>query len=222
MAFSRFTLNLSPLDDPTTGWDGSPFPMNGTATTGLGSVSATATSTINNPTSATATLQGISGTAQASISHYGVANSQFGSILASAQANINNETSASSQLGGLNASANYEIDVESVASALLGQLNGTAVATITPVDKPSNQGGAIYYHPNFVKNPKQFQQKPVEKPKPIQELKPVEKLKPVLKPNPSKTIKASASVTVNGVTAKAVGAIYWIAELDDLEVLELL
>ena len=63
MAFSRFTLNTSALDDATVGLDGSPFPMNATAQSGLDELIATATATIVNSTSAMAVLEGASASA---------------------------------------------------------------------------------------------------------------------------------------------------------------
>lgn len=140
----------------------------------------------------------------------------FGSLTGQATATINNQTSASASLGGATASATYEISGENIAAALLGQLSATATATVTPSKKPAGGGGRVFIQPNFPQRPK-----PVE-PQQIAEIKPVEEKKPVVKPKPIKTVKASSSVTLGGASAQAVGILAWVAELDDLEVLELL
>ena len=117
---------------------------------------------------------------------------------------------------GSETSATSETSEANLAAALLGQLTATARATVTPTNKPACSGGRLFLQPNFPQRPK-----PVE-PEPVEKIKPVEEQKPVVKPKPIRTIKASSSVTLGGTSAQAVGTLAWVAELDDLEVLELI
>tara|TARA_R110000822_G_scaffold63766_4_gene156589 strand:- start:362 stop:1081 length:720 start_codon:yes stop_codon:yes gene_type:complete len=239
MAFSRFTLDESQLNDTTVGLDGSPFPMNATATVSLGSLLTSATTTTTRfqlaestlgETVATATngitvnavasssLGSIEATAQTETSVFVSGASALGSISASAFATIGNETSGNALLGGVVAVATAQILSQNIASALLGQLAATATATITPFSKPVSAAGGVHFlHPAT---------KPIQKPKPIKVKEPelvVKKPKIVKpKPKPIQKVHGFASVMVGSTTAHAVGTILWVAELDDLEVLELL
>jgi hypothetical protein len=98
----------------------------------------------------------------------------------------------------------------------LGALIAQGQATVTPINKPASSGGRIFARPTPrpIINP--IQPKPEPQPELIVQPKP--------KPKPKKfaTIKATASVTVPPASVYALSSISWVAELDDLEVLELL
>jgi hypothetical protein len=237
MSVQRFTLGITQLDDA--GWgldgasgfvldsslldstdvlDGGQFLTLATASASLDGATASATSQTTNPVSASAQLGAAAAQATSKTINFASAQATLSGITAQALATINNETSASATLGGLVASATSDTTEPSIAAALLGQLTATATATIIPAKKPvSGIGGFQWSHPA---------PKPFLKPQPIKPLEPeliIEKPKPkVVKPKPIHIVKASASVTVQSPSVYAAGSISWIAELDDLEVLELI
>jgi len=153
MAFSRFTLNTSQLDDATVGLDGSPFPMNATGASSLGGTSATASATVKHFATGASSLGGTSSTASATVIHSAtgasslggtsatatatvvvpaVASADLGGLDASAQAKAKKSVSANADLGGLDASATTKVSKDVIASASLGGLDASAT---TKVDK---------------------------------------------------------------------------------------
>jgi hypothetical protein len=132
MAFSRFTLDTSELDDATVGLDGSPFPMNATGASSLGGTSATASATVKRFATGTSSLGGTSSTATATVVVPAVASADLGGLDASAKAKARKSVSANADLGGLEASATTKVDKDVIASASLGGLDASAT---TKVDK---------------------------------------------------------------------------------------
>ena len=100
MAFSRFTLNTSQLDDATVGLDGSPFPMQGTGASSLGGTSATASATVKRSATGTSSLGGTSSTASVTVKHSATGASSLNGISASASAIVRVPVTATSSLGG--------------------------------------------------------------------------------------------------------------------------
>jgi len=129
MAFSRFTLNTSQLDDATVGLDGSPFPLNATGTSSLGGVSANASATITKLASASSSLGGISASASAQSTIFPVLSSSLGGLDATATAQSEIFPILSSSLGGLDATAQASSTLFPVLSASLGGLSATASAS---------------------------------------------------------------------------------------------
>jgi hypothetical protein len=132
MAFSRFTLDTSELDDATVGLDGSPFPMNATGASSLGGTRATASATVKRFATGTSSLGGTSSTATATVVVPAVASADLGGLDASAKAKARKSVSANADLGGLEASATTKVDKDVIASASLGGLDASAT---TKVDK---------------------------------------------------------------------------------------
>lgn len=182
----------------------------------FGSAIAQATATTSNTDTATALLGGVQAEAVVLVTHDQSAETSLQGIDAQATAVINNETTAIATLGALSAQATSETQASNTASALLGSLLAQAQATVTPVNKPVSSGGRIFLHPapRPIINP--------IKPKPVLQPEVVIESKPKPKPKKFATIKATASVTVPSASIYALGSISWVAELDDLEVLELL
>lgn len=129
MAFSRFTLNTSQLDDATVGLDGSPFPLNATGTSSLGGVSANASAIITKLASASSSLGGISASATAQSTIFPVLSSSLGGLDATATAQSEIFPILSSSLGGLDATAEASSTLFPVLSASLGGLSATASAS---------------------------------------------------------------------------------------------
>jgi hypothetical protein len=129
MAFSRFTLDTSQLDDATVGLDGSPFPLNATGTSSLGGVSANASATITKLASASSSLGGISASASAQSTIFPVLSSSLGGLDATATAQSEIFPILSSSLGGLDATAQASSTLFPVLSASLGGLSATASAS---------------------------------------------------------------------------------------------
>jgi len=129
MAFSRFTLNTSQLDDATVGLDGSPFPMQATGASSLGGLSANASATITKLASGSSSLGGISASASAQSTIFPVLSSSLGGLdgLATAQSEI--FPILSSSLGGLDATAQASSTLFPVLSSSLGGLDATASAS---------------------------------------------------------------------------------------------
>jgi hypothetical protein len=131
MAYSRFTLNTSELDDATVGLDGSPFPMQATGASSLGGLSANASATITKLASGSSSLGGISASASAQSTIFPVLSSSLGGLdgLATAQSEIFPRLSAS--LGGLDATAQASSTLFPILSSSLGGLDATAQASST-------------------------------------------------------------------------------------------
>ena len=135
MAYSRFTLDTSELDDATVGLDGSPFPMQATGTSSLGGVSANASVTITKLASASSSLGGISASATAQSTIFPVLSSSLGGLDGVATARSTLFPVLASSLGGLDASATARATIFPVLSASLGGLDASASAqsTLFPV-----------------------------------------------------------------------------------------
>ena len=131
MAFSRFTLDTSQLDDATVGLDGSPFPLNATGTSSLGGVSANASATITKLASASSSLGGISASASAQSTIFPVLSSSLGGLDATATAQSELFPVLASSLGGLDATAQASSTLFPVLSSSLGGLDATASASAT-------------------------------------------------------------------------------------------
>ena len=131
MAFSRFTLNTSQLNDATVGLDGSPFPMQATGTSSLGGVSANASATITKLASASSSLGGISASASAQSTIFPVLSSSLGGLDATATAQSEIFPILSSSLGGLDATSQASSTLFPVLSSSLGGLDATASASAT-------------------------------------------------------------------------------------------
>jgi hypothetical protein len=131
MAFSRFTLDTSQLDDATVGLDGSPFPLNATGTSSLGGVSANASATITKLASASSSLGGISASASAQSTIFPVLSSSLGGLDATATAQSEIFPILSSSLGGLDATSQASSTLFPVLSSSLGGLDATASASAT-------------------------------------------------------------------------------------------
>jgi hypothetical protein len=129
MAFSRFTLNTSQLDDATVGLDGSPFPLNATGTSSLGGVSANASATITKLASASSSLGGVSASASAQSTIFPVLSSSLGGLDATATAQSELFPVLVSSLGGLDATATARSTLFPVLSSSLGGLDATASAS---------------------------------------------------------------------------------------------
>jgi hypothetical protein len=100
--------------------------------------------------------------------------------------------------------------------AQLGGISATASATVITVSVASSGGSRNFISPTIFVKPviKVVEQEKIELPKPQ---KP--KIKPL--PKPVKTINAIASCNMQQLNANAFSSITWIAELDDMEVMEL-
>ena len=129
MAFSRFTLDTSQLDDATVGLDGSPFPLNATGASSLGGVSANASATITKLASASSSLGGVSASASAQSTIFPVLSSSLGGLNASASAQSTIFPVLSSSLGGIDATAQASSTLFPVLSSSLGGLSATASAS---------------------------------------------------------------------------------------------
>ena len=157
MAFSRFTLDTSQLDDSNVGLDGSPFPMNATASAVfgagvssasalvshvvsaeavLGGVDASASVSVSNVVSAQAVLGGVVASADATVAHTVTADAALGAGVADASAQVAIAVSASASLGGLTSTAIADVAGSVTASALLGELVSSATATVDPAPSP--------------------------------------------------------------------------------------
>ena len=129
MAYSRFTLDTSELDDATVGLDGSPFPMQATGTSSLGGVSANASVTITKLASASSSLGGISASATAQSTIFPVLSSSLGGLDGVATARSTLFPVLATSLGGLDASAAASSTLFPVLSSSLGGLDATASAS---------------------------------------------------------------------------------------------
>ena len=144
MAFSRFTLNTSQLNDETVGLDGPNFPLNGTAAAPLGASTASAVATVTKIASASSTLgELVAEVSEVTVTVDAEADATLGGLSASATANIDNPASGDAPLGGLTASANGTINVSASASATLGELASSATGAITIVATAVGNLGSV-------------------------------------------------------------------------------
>ena len=227
MAYSRFTLDTSELDDATVGLDGSPFPMQATGTSSLGGVSANASVTITKLASASSSLGGISASATAQSTIFPVLSSSLGGldgvatarstlfpVLASSLGGLDASAAASStlfpvlssSLGGLDATASASAIIFPVFDAPLDGLVASATATINPPEPPEipPSGSRWWKQPAApVKKHEPPEQIVVEIPKPR---------RPVL-------VSAQAVSRLGGANIGALGSITFSTLDDDAEVL---
>lgn len=201
----------------------------------LGAATATASALVAHTATATATASATA-TAATTVTHLAVGNAALGSLTASSTAAVALTATASSEFGALTANAAGTVThiasgitsvsptatatatVESINAgfAPLGELAATAIATVTPVTKSAGGGGIRWIQPQ--QRPTLPQIKQLEpQPEPI-------KVRPVIKPAPKpiRLVSASAISDAGELSALAVSRIDWIAELDDIEVLELI
>jgi hypothetical protein len=227
MAYSRFTLDTSELDDATVGLDGSPFPMQATGTSSLGGVSANASATITKLASGSSSLGGISASATAQSTIFPVLSSSLGGldglatarstlfpVLASSLGGLDASAAASStlfpvlssSLGGLDATASASAIIFPVFDAPLDGLVASATATINPPEPPEipPSGSRWWKQPAApVKKHEPPEQIVIEIPKPR---------RPVL-------VSAQAMARLGGANIGALGSITFSTLDDDAEVL---
>ena len=227
MAYSRFTLDTSQLDDATVGLDGSPFPLNATGTSSLGGVSANASATITKLASGSSSLGGISASATAQSTIFPVLSSSLGGldglatarstlfpVLASSLGGLDASAAASStlfpvlssSLGGLDATASASAIIFPVFDAPLDGLVASATATINPPEPPEipPSGSRWWKQPAApVKKQELPEQIVIEIPKPR---------RPVL-------VSAVAVARLGGLDVGALGSITFSTLDDDAEVL---
>jgi hypothetical protein len=227
MAYSRFTLDTSELDDATVGLDGSPFPMQATGTSSLGGVSANASATITKLASGSSSLGGISASATAQSTIFPVLSSSLGGldglatarstlfpVLASSLGGLDASAAASStlfpvlssSLGGLDATASASAIIFPVFDAPLDGLVASATATINPPEPPEipPSGSRWWKQPAApVKKHEPPEQIVIEIPKPR---------RPVL-------VSAQAVARLGGADVGALGSVTFSIVDDDAEVL---
>ena len=229
MAVKRFLLDTSQLDDTTYGLDGiSPpfiidtsvldgnglldgaeFLTTATGTATLGSMSATATSSVTNLVSAAAQLGAISATATSTVTHSMTATATLGELSSTATATVALPATASANLGGLVASAITAVEQEAVATASLGGLVATVDSAPTPPEPeptPAPSGGRRVYSTT-----------PRKKIEPLVEMPPVEI--PVIEP---KKRYAVSSTVLGGMSSQATAEIGFSILDDEAELLLML
>ena len=248
MAFTRFTLNTSQLDDATVGLDGSPFPMNATGASSLGGTSATASATVKHFATGASSLGGTSSTASATVIHSAtgasslggtsataiatvvvpaVASADLGGLDASAQAKARKSVSANADLGGLDASATTKVSKDVVASASLGGLDASATTKVRKSAIASADLGNLVGSATAAINPPEpppvddgvgYQQPYRQKPL-RKQVKPVEiPIQIEVIPEPA-IIVAQGMSRLGGVDCLALGSIAFSTLDDDAEVL---
>lgn len=201
----------------------------------LGAATATASAFVAHTATATATASATT-TAATTVTHLAVVNAALGSLAASSTAAVALTATASSSLGSIAANAAGTVthiasgitSVSATATATatvgsinagfapLGELAATATATVTPVTKPAGGGGIRSIQPQQRPPLPQITQ-PEPQPEPV-------KVQQVIKPAPKpiRLVSASAVSDAGQLSAFAVSRLDWIAELDDLEILELI
>ena len=227
MAYSRFTLDTSELDDATVGLDGSPFPMQATGTSSLGGVSANASATITKLASASSSLGGISASATAQSTIFPVLSSSLGGldgvatarstlfpVLASSLGGLDASAAASStlfpvlssSLGGLDATASASAIIFPVFDAPLDGLVASATATINPPEPPEipPSGSRWWKQPAA----------PVTKHEPLEQI-----VVQIPKPRRPLLVSAVAVARLGGLDVGALGSITFSTLDDDAEVL---
>ena len=227
MAYSRFTLDTSELDDATVGLDGSPFPMQATGTSSLGGVSANASVTITKLASASSSLGGISASATAQSTIFPVLSSSLGGldgvatarstlfpVLASSLGGLDASAAASStlfpvlssSLGGLDATASASAIIFPVFDAPLDGLVASATATINPPEPPEipPSGSRWWKQPAA----------PVTKHEPLEQI-----VVQIPKPRRPLLVSARAESRLGGANIGALGSITFSTLDDDAEVL---
>ena len=206
MAFSRFTLDTSQLDDATVGLDGSPFPLNATGASSLGGVSANASVTITKLASASSSLGGISASATAQSTIFPVLSSSLGGLDGVATARSTLFPVLSSSLGGLDATASASAIIFPVFDAPLDGLVASATATINPPEPPEipPSGSRWWKQPAA----------PVTKHEPLEQI-----VVQIPKPQRPLLVSAVAVARLGGLDVGALGSITFSTLDDDAEVL---
>jgi len=228
MAVRRFLLDTSELDDATYGLDGpSAFILNTstldgtnvldggeflTTATGiatLGSMSATATSSVTHLATASASLGALNSTATATVVLPATAEATLGGLAGSVTATVTLPATATANLGGLVASAITAVEQEAVALASLGGLVATVDSAPTPPEPeptPAPSGGRRVYSTT-----------PRKKIEPLVELPQVEV--PVIEP---KKRYAVSSTVLGGMSSQATAEIAFSILDDEAELLLML
>jgi hypothetical protein len=248
MAFSRFTLNTSQLDDATVGLDGSPFPMNATGASSLGGTSATASATVKHFATGASSLGGTSSTASATVTHFAtgasslggtsatatatvvvpaVASADLGGLDASAQAKAKKSVSANADLGGLEASATTKVDKDVIASASLGGLDASATTKVDKSAIASADLGSLVGSATATINPPEPPEIPPSGSRwwkqpaaPVTKHEPPEQIViEIPKPRRPLLVSARAESRLGGADIAALGSITFSTLDDDAEVL---
>ena len=227
MAFSRFTLNTSQLDDATVGLDGSPFPLNATGTSSLGGVSANASATITKLASASSSLGGISASASAQSTIFPVLSSSLGGLDATATAQSTLFPVLASSLGGLDATAQASSTLFPVLSSSLGGLDATASASATifpvfdaPLDGMVASATATINPPEPPEIPPSGSRWWKQPAAPVTKHEPPEQIVvQIPKPRRPLLVSAQAGSRLGGINVGALGSITFSTLDDDAEVL---
>lgn len=227
MAVKRFLLDTSQLDDTTYGLDGiSPpfiidtsvldgnglldgaeFLTTATGTATLGSISASATSSVTHFATASASLgELVAEVAQVIVTTEATASATLGGLASSATATVALSATASANLGGLVALAVTAVEQEAVAVASLGGLVATVDSAPTPPEPeptPAPSGGRRVYSTT-----------PRKKIEPLVEMPPVEI--PIIEP---KKRYAVSSTVLGGMSSQATAEIAFSILDDEAELL---
>lgn len=185
-----------------------------------GAASATATSAatpvVTGVAVGDASLGVLNATSTAAVTVTASAASSLGMISANATATVTH-TATAITTAHLTATASATVESINAGFASLGEITATATAIVTPVVKPVSGGGVRWIQPTPIQRQK-IEQIKQEEPLKVQPSKPV--VKP--KPKPVRVVSSAASAGFGALTSGAFANISWIAELDDLEVLELI
>ena len=227
MAYSRFTLDTSELDDATVGLDGSPFPMQATGTSSLGGVSANASVTITKLASASSSLGGISASATAQSTIFPVLASSLGGLDATATAQSEIFPILSSSLGGLDATAQASSTLFPVLSSSLGGLSATASASAiifpvfdAPLDGLVASATATINPPEPPEIPPSGSRWWKQPAAPVTKHEPLEQIVvQIPKPRRPLLVSAVAVARLGGLDVGALGSITFSTLDDDAEVL---
>ena len=227
MAYSRFTLDTSELDDATVGLDGSPFPMQATGTSSLGGVSANASVTITKLASASSSLGGISASATAQSTIFPVLSSSLGGLDGVATARSTLFPVLASSLGGLDASAAASSTLFPVLSSSLGGLNATASASAiifpvfdAPLDGLVASATATINPPEPPEIPPSGSRWWKQPAAPVTKHEPPEQIVvEIPKPRRPVLVSAQAGSRLGGVNVGALGSVTFSILDDDAEVL---
>lgn len=130
MAFSRFTLDTSKLNDTYWALDGSPFPMNATGTASLNSLTATATTSTTIQAAGSATLGTLTASSTASVTNQVSATANLGALTTQATATVSHQASGSVGLAGVVGVASAVVVRSAVAVAGLGAGVGSATSSV--------------------------------------------------------------------------------------------
>lgn len=236
MAFSRFTLDVSALDDPLVGLGGENFPMEGTASAVLGGLTATGAAVVSVVASAASALGSVNSVANGDVVQVGSAAAALGAVTSQLNAQIEHNAIAVGTFGIVSASGNAIVTItasgattipgatitaegivvpsgEGVMTADLGALVASATATVTPLRQPFSGGGR--------RIPQGFIQ--AAQPQPIPPSPEIEKIPETIQPiQQPTTVIATAFATISIIDAFAVANIEWVAENDDAEILALI